>query len=211
MFLRKLLPRCRRARRPISVSVVPPGPGINMWRSCSFLGSSCCGHSVPLPGGLGRFLPCIGDCTVAVSDTLGSEKGRLGLAFRPRETSSVRFLDGPLLFRYPGSGVAFLAGILPLRFWNAGFAAGTPSWKLPSPGHVVDLLAADCRLMLLQFRLLEMTRWMLLCLEGAGGPWARGGWKNPTNPEHSTTFDFQGTGFEASILQNLEEASCWGF
>ena len=209
MFLRGLLPRCRRARRLISVSVVPPGPGIDMWRSCSFLGSIVAGiRFLCLEGWEGSFHVLA--IAVAVSDTLESEKGGLGLTFRPRETSSVRFLDGLLLFRYPGSGVAFLAGILPLRFCNAWFAAGTPSWKLPSPGHVVDLLAADCRLILPQFRLLEMTRWMLLCLEGAGGLWAGGGWKNPTNPKHSTTFDFQGTGFEASILQNLEEASCWG-
>ena len=168
MFLRKLPPRCRRGRRPISVSVVPPGPGIDMWRSCSFLGSFVAGiRFLCLEGWEGSFH--VVPIAVAVSGTLGWEKGGLGLTFRLRETSSVRFLDGLLLFRYPGSGVAFLAGILPLRFCNAGFAARTPSWKLPSPGHVVDMLAADCRLMLSQSRLLEMIRWMLLCLEELEG------------------------------------------
>ena len=40
-----------------SVSAVPFGPGIDIWRSCRFIGAlmrSLCF----LPGGLGRFVPC---------------------------------------------------------------------------------------------------------------------------------------------------------
>ena len=43
--------------RQISVSVVPFGPGFDIWRSCRFLGSlmrSLC----LMPGGLGRFVSC---------------------------------------------------------------------------------------------------------------------------------------------------------
>ena len=46
-----------RPKRPISVSAVPFGPGIDIWRSCRFIGAmmrSLC----MLPGGLGRFLSC---------------------------------------------------------------------------------------------------------------------------------------------------------
>ena len=46
-----------RPARPISVSAVPFGPGIDIWRSCRFIGAlmrSLC----TFPGGLGRFLLC---------------------------------------------------------------------------------------------------------------------------------------------------------
>ena len=38
LVLEKLLPYSSRAGRPISVSVVPLGPGIDLWRSCRFIG-----------------------------------------------------------------------------------------------------------------------------------------------------------------------------
>ena len=50
-------PRCLRPGRPISVSAVPFGPGIDVWRSCRFIAAimrSLCFF----PGGLHRFLPC---------------------------------------------------------------------------------------------------------------------------------------------------------
>ena len=53
----KAVPRYLRPGRPISVSAVPFGPGIDIWRSCRFIGAlmrSLCF----LPGGLGRFVPC---------------------------------------------------------------------------------------------------------------------------------------------------------
>ena len=38
-MLEKVLPFKRRAGRPISVSAVPVGPGIDIWRCCRFIGS----------------------------------------------------------------------------------------------------------------------------------------------------------------------------
>ena len=57
LSLEKAHPRYLPPGRPISVSAVPFGPGIDIWRSCRFIGAlmrSLC----LLPGGLGRFLPC---------------------------------------------------------------------------------------------------------------------------------------------------------
>ena len=47
----------RRPRRPISVSAGPSGRGIDIWRSCRFIGclmKAVCG----LQQGIGRFIPC---------------------------------------------------------------------------------------------------------------------------------------------------------
>ena len=55
--LEKAVPRGRRIDRPISVSAVPPGPGIDIGRSCRFLGGKLRALGA-LPGGLGRFTPC---------------------------------------------------------------------------------------------------------------------------------------------------------
>ena len=89
LSLEKAHPRHLWPGRPISVSAVPFGPGIDMWRSCRFIAAvmrSLCW----LPGGLGRFVPC----------SVGADHCRL------------RHLG---LFRYPpGSGRALLAGTLPL-------------------------------------------------------------------------------------------------
>ena len=57
LSLEKAHPRYLRPGRPISVSAVPFGPGIDIWRSCRFIGAltrSLC----LLPGGPGRFVPC---------------------------------------------------------------------------------------------------------------------------------------------------------
>ena len=53
----KAVPRCKRVDRPISVSAVLFGPGIDIRRSCRLLGAMLRALCV-LPGGLGRFLPC---------------------------------------------------------------------------------------------------------------------------------------------------------
>ena len=55
--MEKAQPRYLRPERPISVSAVPFGPGIDIWRSCRFIGAlmrSLC----LLPGELVRFVPC---------------------------------------------------------------------------------------------------------------------------------------------------------
>ena len=57
LSLEKAHPRYLRTGRPISVSAVPFGPGIDIWRSCRFICAlmrSLC----LLPGWLRRFVPC---------------------------------------------------------------------------------------------------------------------------------------------------------
>ena len=49
--------KLRRFYRPISVSAVPAGPSIDIWRSWRFLGAMLRALG-GLPSGLGRFLPC---------------------------------------------------------------------------------------------------------------------------------------------------------
>ena len=143
LCLESAIPRYRRVGRPISVSAVPFGPGIDIWRSCRFLGSIFRALRL-LPGGLGRFLP--GD--------IGANHGRLrhvgweqcchGLTSRPRETSSVWFLDELLvLFGYSAaSGADLLAGTLPLRYCSVSFARRIPTWRLPENGSVARFLAS---------------------------------------------------------------------
>ena len=54
LSLEKAHPRYLRQGRPISVSAVPFGPGIDIWRSCRFIGAMMRSLCL-LPGGLGRF------------------------------------------------------------------------------------------------------------------------------------------------------------
>ena len=75
--------------------------------------------------------------------TLGGKRCGHGLTSRPRESSSVDFLDKLLvLFGYPDrSAAALLAGGLPLRYCSARFAWKLPTWRLPDRGRVRDLVA----------------------------------------------------------------------
>ena len=144
LSLEKAHPRYFRPGRPISVSAVPFGPGIDIWRSCRFIGAfmrSLC----LLPGGLGRFSPCSVGANHCRLRLVGWEKCGHGLTSRPRESASELFLNELLgLFRYPpGSRRALLAGTLPLRYCAARFACRTPSCRLPVSGHVVDLVTAN--------------------------------------------------------------------
>ena len=130
LSLEKATPRHLRPGRPISVSAVPFGPGIDIWRSCRFIGAltrSLC----LLPGGLGRFVTCSIDANHCWLRHIGWEKCGHGLTSQPRESASVPFLDELLgLFRYPAdSGRALLAATLPLRYSAARFARLTPSWR----------------------------------------------------------------------------------
>ena len=83
LVLEKAHPRYLRPGRPISVSAVPFGPGIDIWRSCRFIGAIMRSFCL-LPGGLERFVPC----------SIGANHCRLRhLASRPRESASAPFLD----------------------------------------------------------------------------------------------------------------------
>ena len=55
LVLEMSVPKSRRLHRSISVSAVPDGPSIDIWRSCRFLGAIIRALA-DLPGGLGRFL-----------------------------------------------------------------------------------------------------------------------------------------------------------
>ena len=143
LFLEKAHPRYLRPERPISVSAVPVGPGIDIWRSCRFIGAlmrSLC----LLPGGLRRFVPCSIGANHCRLRHIGWEKCGHGLTSRPRESASEPFLDELLgLFRYPSrSGRALLNGTLPLRYCAVRFAHSTPTWRLPVSGQVSRLVAA---------------------------------------------------------------------
>ena len=128
LSLEKATPRYLRPGRPISVSADPYGPGIDIWRSCRFIGAlmrSLC----LLLGGLGRFVTCSIGANHCRLRQKGWEKCGHGLTSRPRESASVPILDELLgLFRYPaGSWCALLGGTLPLRYGAARFARLTPS------------------------------------------------------------------------------------
>ena len=142
-LLKKATPRYLRQGRSISVSAVPFGPGIDIWRSCRFIGSlmrSLC----LIPGGLRRFVPCSIGANHCGLRHIGWEKCGHGLTSRPRESASELFLNELLgLFRYPPkSGRALLNGTLPLRYCAARFAYSTPTWRLPVSGQVRGLVAA---------------------------------------------------------------------
>ena len=89
--LEKAHPRYLRPRRPISVSAVLFGPGIDIRRSCRFIGAMM--RSRLLPGGFGRFVPCsIGACHCRLRH-VGWERCSHGLTSRPQESASGPFLD----------------------------------------------------------------------------------------------------------------------
>ena len=143
LCLESAIPRYRRVGRPISVSAVPFGPGIDIWRSCRFLGAIFRALRL-LPGGLGRFLPGDIGANHGRPRHIGWEKCCHGLTSRPRETSSVWFLD-ELLFHFgyaAASGGDLLAGTLPLRYYSESFARRIPTWRLPEGGSAASFLAS---------------------------------------------------------------------
>ena len=109
LSLEKAHPRCLGPGRPISVSAVPFGPGIDIWRSCRFIGAvmrSLC----LLPGGLGRFLPYSIGANHCRLRHIGWGKCGHGLTSRPRESSSELLLA--LLAGLPLSGYRNLVMLL---------------------------------------------------------------------------------------------------
>ena len=124
LSLEKAHARYLRPGRPISVSAVPLGPGIDIWRSCRFIGSlmrSLC----LLPRVLRRFVPCSIGANHCRLRHVGWEKCGHALTSQPRESASELFLNA-----------------LHLRYCAARFAYSTPTWRLPASGHVGRLVAA---------------------------------------------------------------------
>ena len=110
LVLEKTLLRYRRLGRPISVVAVPFGPGIDIWRSCRFIGAlmrSLCA----LRGGIGMFVPCRIGANHCRWRHIGWKDCGHGLISRPRETARVAFLDElPVLSRYPPRSAPALSG-----------------------------------------------------------------------------------------------------
>ena len=138
--MEKAHPRYLRPGRPFSVSAVPFGPGIDIWRSCRFIGAMMRCLCL-LPGRMGRFVPCSIGANHCRLRHIGWETCGHGLISRPRESASEAFLSELLsLFNSPpGSARALLAGTLPLC--PSRFASRTPTWRLPVSGHVAGLVA----------------------------------------------------------------------
>ena len=141
--MEKAHPRCLRPGRPISVSAVPFGPGIDIWRSSRVIAAMMRSLCL-LPGGLGRFLPCSIGANHCRLRHIGWERCGHGLTSRHGECAAEGFLDQLLLlFQYPPkSSRALLDGTLPLRYCSTRFASRVPTWSLPMPGHVAALVHA---------------------------------------------------------------------
>ena len=131
LVLEKTHPRYFWPGRPISVAADPFGPGIDIWRSCRFVGSLM---SCTLPGGLLKFVPCAIGANHCRLRHIGLERCGHGLTSRPRESTSEAFLNELLqLFRYPPrSAPALLAGILLLRYCAVRFAGKTSHLSVAS-------------------------------------------------------------------------------
>ena len=167
LTLEKAHPRYLRPGRPISVSAVPFGPGIDIWRSCRFIGAMMRSLSM-LPGGLGGFVPCSIGAKHCRIRHVGWEGCSHGLTSRLRESASGTFLDQLLLlFQYPpGSSRALLAGTLPLRYCSTRFVRKVPFWTLPVPGHVAGLIAAEVQVA--QVDEVEVARREIHWVSGSG-------------------------------------------
>ena len=89
---RRLILGILRPGRPISVSAVPFGPGIDIWRSCRVIGAlmRCL---CMLPGGLRRFVPCSIGANHCRLRHIVWEKCGHGLTSGPRESASELFLN----------------------------------------------------------------------------------------------------------------------
>ena len=72
------------------MSAVPFGPGIDVWRSCRFIGALM-RFLCSLLGGIGRFLPCSFGANHYRLRHIGWEKCGHGLTSGPRESASEPF------------------------------------------------------------------------------------------------------------------------
>ena len=108
LVLEKALPRYRRPHRPISVSAVPFGLGIDIWRSCRFIGALMRSLRA-LPGGIGRLVPCMIGANHCRSRHIGGRSVVMGLLPVPERLLSWPFMVGPLQIPFLG---------LLLHFWQ---------------------------------------------------------------------------------------------
>ena len=139
--LEKAVPGYRRPGRSISVSAVPFGPGIDIWRSCRFICALFRGLR-DFPLSLRRFVPCGIGANHCRLRHIGWKRCGHGLTSRPQESASEDVLNRlSVLFGNPsGSAAALLAGVLPLRYCSAKLACKFPTWKLLDRGHVCELV-----------------------------------------------------------------------
>ena len=102
-------PRYLRPGRPISVPAVPLGPGVDILRSCRFIGALMRSRCL-LSGGLGRFVPCAIGANHCSFRHLGWEKSGHGPYLETTGKCLGGFLDELLqLFQYlPGLPVRCL-------------------------------------------------------------------------------------------------------
>ena len=137
LTIEKAHPRYLRPRRPISVPAVPFGPGIDIWRSCRFIGAlmrSLC----LLPGGLGHFVPCSIGCNHCRLRHIGWDKCCHGLPRRLSWMSCHSFFSTLLGLPMRCLLVHFPSGTAPHRF-----ASKVPTWRLPVSGHAASLVTAE--------------------------------------------------------------------
>ena len=135
--------RYLRPGRPISVSAVPFGPGIDIWRSCRFVGSltrSLC----TLLGGLLRLSGVLLVLTIAGFVMLGGRGVVMGLPPGHGESASEALLNELLqLFQFPPiSAPSLLAGTLSLMCCTVRFASKVTTWRLPVSGHAACMVPA---------------------------------------------------------------------
>ena len=108
-------------RRQISVSAVPLGPGVAIWRTCRFR--------------VYERVFSLSDLGQPLSNQAhqeGEERSRTHIQAQGESTSEGLLL----LLRYPPRfAVALLEGTLPLRYCAGRFASGVPTWSLPSLGR----------------------------------------------------------------------------
>ena len=107
-------------RRHISVSAVPLGPGIDIWRTCRFLGSLL-GALGALPGGYERFFSLSDWCEPLSPKAhwVGEEWPWTPCSSGPRETSSVllQFYCFLLGFETQATWLRAVQGTSPARLW----------------------------------------------------------------------------------------------
>ena len=174
LCLERAVPKYRRVGRPISVSAVPFGPGIDIWRSCRLFSAIFRALSL-LPGGLGRFLPGVLVLTIVVFGTLVGRsvdmvllQGHVKLLLLIFWMSFLFFLGILLPLVLVCLQVLYLLGIT-LRVRRV------PTWRLPGVEVLqIFLLLGSCfRVVLVPCLLRWVVRvfaWLVVLVEACWDP-----------------------------------------